>query len=221
MWNESSLGSSEQGRTTISQRRPRALIDRFIPSYDYLEFHSIQVHCSREQAFRAIKELTPAELPHLVWLFFWLRGLPARLSGKSYPRVDPHTPILDQLATAGFVAMDQAGDREIVIGLIGQYWKPTGGIHLINSAEEFLTFDRLDLALAAMNFTVSDGTTFGDAIISTETRIYVADPGARRWFRIYWYTVRPGSVLIRRFWLKALKKRAESGERTLQPQSLL
>jgi hypothetical protein len=186
------------------------LIDRLIPSYDSREFHSIQVHCSREQAFRAIRELTPAELPSPVWLLFWLRGLPARLTGKPSPHVKPDTAILEQLATNGFVAMDEAGDRDIVIGLIGQYWKPTGGIHLISSAEEFLTFDRLDLALAAMNFTVSENGAFGDAVISTETRIYVADPAARRWFRLYWTTVRPGSALIRRFWLKALKRRAES-----------
>jgi hypothetical protein len=189
------------------------LIDRFIPSYDYREFHSIRVHCSREEAFRAIRELTPAEFPSFVWLLFWLRGLPARLTGRTYPRVKPNSPILEQLASTGFVAMDEAGDREIVIGLIGQYWKPTGGIHMISSAEEFLTFDRLDLALAAMNFTVVDGSAFGKCLITTETRIYVADPAARRWFRLYWTMVRPGSALIRRFWLQALKQRLQ-GEKT-------
>lgn len=187
------------------------LIDRFIPSYDYREFHSVSVHCSRQQAFRAIKELTPAELPSFAWLFFWLRGLPARLTGKRYPHVQRDTPILAQLAAAGFVTMDQAEDSEIVIGLIGQYWKPTGELHLISSVEEFLTFDRLDLALAAMNFRVNEGGAFGETIITTETRIYVADPAARRWFRLYWTVVRHGSALIRRSWLKAVKRRAESG----------
>lgn len=186
------------------------LIDRFVPSYDFREYHSIEVHCSRQQAFRAVNELTPAELPPLVWLFLWLRGIPARLTGKPYHRVKPGSPILEQLAAAGFVAIDEVGEREIVIGIIGRYWKPTGEIHLISSAEEFLTFDRLDLAVGAMNFSVSDGKTFGSAVISTETRIYVADPWARRWFRLYWTTVRFGSALIRRFWLKALKRRAEA-----------
>jgi hypothetical protein len=32
---------------------------------------------------------------------------------------------------------------------------------------------------------------------------------ARRNFRLYWFVIRPWSGLIRRLWLKAIKRRAE------------
>ena len=40
-------------------------------------------------------------------------------------------------------------------------------------------------------------------MIATDTR-------ARRAFRAYWTIVHPGSAFIRRMWLRALKRRAET-----------
>jgi hypothetical protein len=61
-----------------------------------------------------------------------------------------------------------------------------------------------------MNFWTSDAGR-GRTRLSTETRIAATDARARRRFAAYWLVVRPGSGLIRRLWLRAVKKRAESG----------
>jgi hypothetical protein len=46
-------------------------------------------------------------------------------------------------------------------------------------------------------------------LLTTETRVYATDPAARRRFARYWRVIYPGSSLIRRMWLRAIRKRAE------------
>ncbi len=61
--------------------------------------------------------------------------------------------------------------------------------------------------LAAMNFVVApDGS--GGSLLSTETRVCAGDEGARRRFKLYWRMIYPGSALIRRMWLDAIRRRA-------------
>jgi hypothetical protein len=48
----------------------------------------------------------------------------------------------------------------------------------------------------------------GAASLSTETRVHVADPVARRSFRRYWFVIRPFSGLIRILFLRAARRRA-------------
>jgi hypothetical protein len=47
-------------------------------------------------------------------------------------------------------------------------------------------------------------------VLSTETRVLATDAAARRRFRRYWLAIRPFSGLIRRVWLRAIKRRAEA-----------
>ena len=53
-------------------------------------------------------------------------------------------------------------------------------------------------------------SAIGTAVLSTETRVHVADPAARRKFRRYWFVVRPFSGVIRILLLRAARKRAEA-----------
>jgi hypothetical protein len=46
-------------------------------------------------------------------------------------------------------------------------------------------------------------------VLSTETRVYATDAATRRIFKVYWRTIYPGSAIIRRSWLGAIKRRAE------------
>ena len=58
-------------------------------------------------------------------------------------------------------------------------------------------------ASALMDLRIEDGT------LSTETRVHIPDPAARRKFRRYWRAIRPFSGLIRILVLRAAKRRAE------------
>ena len=80
--------------------------------------------------------------------------------------------------------------------------------HLDDVARLGIVGDRADqpgYAKAAMSFLVrAEGT--GSRLI-TETRIHTTDPASGRSFRRYWRLVRPGSGLIRRSWLAAVRSR--------------
>jgi hypothetical protein len=46
--------------------------------------------------------------------------------------------------------------------------------------------------------------------LATETRVHASSPAARRRFHLYWLVVGPFSALIRRRWLSAARRAAES-----------
>ncbi len=60
-----------------------------------------------------------------------------------------------------------------------------------------------------MNFLIEDAG-LGACTVTTETRVYATDASTSRRFAGYWRVIYPGSALIRRMWLRAIKHRAES-----------
>jgi len=107
-----------------------------------------------------------------------------RRLGRSAPEsilnAPPDEPILEVATRTGFRYLANQPPREIVVG--------------IDIAPEIF---------AAMNFLI-DGS-----LLSTETRIVARTAKARRVFAAYWFVIRLGSGLIRRMWLRAIRKRAE------------
>ena len=87
---------------------------------------------------------------------------------------------------SGFRRLSETPGREIVLGtMVGR-------------------------ATAAINFLVEPaGADAAD--VTTETRVSAPDADARRTFAAYWRVIYPGSALIRRMWLRAVKRRAETG----------
>lgn len=185
------------------------LLDQFLGHYDFNEVHATVVRAHPEAVFRAIWELAPEEVP-LFRELFWIRSLPGRLSGLAGPDFAPRRGLLEQMLSNGFVLLGVEQEREVVVGVIGQFWKLRGGaVAPIASPQEFLGFDRPDYARAAMNFSVE--AVGGVLRLRTETRIAVPDAAARQRFGLYWRVVMPGSALIRRMWLRSIRLRAERG----------
>jgi len=184
-------------------------LDRFLPTYHFNEVHSIEVQSPASDIFRAIKEMTPSELSPVFRLLFWIRSLPARLVGKSGMGFAPSQPLLKQLE-GDFIFLANVPDREIVFGMIGQPWKLTGAQAVrLTEPQEFVQFERPDYAKVAANFCVSEGSRDGHFTVSTESRIYIADPTTRKKFARYWFVIYLGSSYIRTLMLQAIKRRAE------------
>jgi hypothetical protein len=59
-----------------------------------------------------------------------------------------------------------------------------------------------------MNFRLEDEGN-GWTRVTTETRVFATDDRARHRFAAYWRAIYPGSALIRRMWLRAIRLRAE------------
>jgi hypothetical protein len=160
-----------------------------LPRYHHRERHSVRVHASPEAALAAARETQLGDVP-LVAVLFRLRGL----------RAARGRPVWAALQARGF----RLHDPETLV-LVGRPWTPAGGIRAV---DDFAGFDEPGYAKLGLDLrAVPDGT--GSRLV-TETRIYLTDSAARRRFAAYWLAVRPFSGLIRRLWLRAAKRRAES-----------
>jgi hypothetical protein len=186
------------------------LIDRFLPEYDWNEVHSIEIAAAPRTVLDAVRSVTAEEM-RLVRLLMQVRALPGRILGRSAPRRG-RGPVLEQILRSGFVMLGEDPDREVVVGTIGRFWQARPAHVEIAGGADFVAFDRPGWARAARNFWVSDAGA-GRTRLTTETRIALTDGRARRRFAAYWLFVRPGSGLIRILWLRAVRRRAEGGDR--------
>jgi hypothetical protein len=99
--------------------------------------------------------------------------------------------LVDVIGQLGSVLEDAPGEG-LVVSVRGQFWRWEG------------TRGEGSVAQAVADFRI------GDRSLSTETRVHVGDPGARRRFARYWRVIRPFSGLIRILFLRAARRRAES-----------
>jgi hypothetical protein len=156
-----------------------------LPEYDVRTLRSRRVEAPAERALEAALAVTPREAPMLRVLFA-LRGLRVRATGS----------IWDAMAAEGFAPYDRT-----TLTAIGRPWRIRSPLH---RRDDFDLFDEPGWAKLAMDFRVEEGR------LVTETRVRLTDEAARRAFRRYWLVVRPFSALVRRSWLAAAKRRAES-----------
>lgn len=184
-------------------------LDTYLPAYEFHEIHAVTVKAPPEQTFAALKDLTIADLSPLIFLLLDIRNLPARLLKKQTPGSFQDGPFLEQLYKGGFIPLGEDPSKEIIFGLVGQFWKLTGGIEPhIPDAAAFLAFDDPAFAKVAANLAVTVDER-GRTRCSTETRIHVPNPQTRRKFAFYWGIISLGSAFIRVLWLKAIKRKAE------------
>ncbi len=184
---------------------PRSQLDQFAPVYQFHEVHSIRVQAPRDRVFQAVKEVTADEIL-LFRTLTWIRRF-GRTGPESIVNAPEHSPLLDVAVRTGFLRLAEEPDREIVAGTAvaaPRGWRPKKR----PVPEDFKNVRAPGFALAAMNFLIEDAGP-GACIVTTETRVYATDTSTRRAFAAYWRTIYPGSALIRRMWLRAIKRRAE------------
>jgi hypothetical protein len=181
------------------------LIDRHMPTFDVAERHATVVDAPAERTYAAARGVDLAGSA-VVRALFAARRLPAlvRRTGKRHAR----TMTLDDLVRGGFVLLEDDAPEEMVLGVVGTFWTPRGGIRRV-PAEAFAAFDERGFAKAVWNFrVVPDGD--GRSFLSTETRVRVPDDASRRKFLLYWSVVGPFSAAIRKRTLALIATRASA-----------
>lgn len=185
------------------------LIDGLAPVADFGEVHRIAIDAPREAVWRA---LWTADLDGsgIVKALLLLRSLPRLLVRPREAAKLPWRLTLPIFAgSPGFGLLAEDPGREVVIGVAGRFWRPTGGA-LPFQKRWFLEPLPDGTARAVASFSLRDDGA-GGTILATETRIVCADAAARRSFRRYWLLIRPWSGLIRRVMLHAVRRAATRG----------
>lgn len=184
-------------------------LDRVLAVYHFHETHSVAIEAPPNRGFGAVRQVTLSEVP-LFRALFTLRALPRTVLGKPIPAFDPHEPLVSWAMRAGFLMLAQVPDQEFVFGLIGQPWKLVGGRSAnVGDVEEFMTFAAPGFVKVATNFWLEARAPASGTVLTTETRVWASDPTSRARFAWYWRFIHPGSAIIRREWLRAIKRRAE------------
>jgi hypothetical protein len=197
---------------------PRTQLDQFIPAYQFNEFHSVRIAAPKDKVYTALKQVNAGEI-----LFFhtliWLRRL-GRPGPESILNPPPNMPLLEVATRTSFILLAEEPGREIVVGTLvaaPRGWRPRGE-RTPESFKALVASQQLGFVPAAMNFRLECDAPASPAagpcaLLTTETRIYATDASSRRAFARYWRVIYPGSSLIRRMWLRAIKKRAEAVKR--------
>jgi hypothetical protein len=188
--------------------RRSTLLDDAMPVWQFAERHAIEVDATPERVFDAIHAVTADE----IFLFRTLIGI--RRLGRRGPESILNAPerqsLLDVATRTTFVTLADVRPREVVVGTLvaaPRRARATGRL----TPDLFYKKLQPGIALATMNFLVTP-LTVNRSVVTTETRIFANTPATARRFAIYWRLIHPGSDIIRRMWLRAIRCRAEGSD---------
>lgn len=183
-----------------------ALADKFLPSYQFSERHSVRVAAPGHAILRAIDNFS-GEGDRFISLLIAVREAPARFAGA----FGFSTSLKDQ-SRFGMSSFANLGvsDEQIVYGLIGRFWRPNFGLEKVTNSDCFLAFEQAGVAKLVMSFCLSVDDDTGQTLLTTETRVFCPDRRSLLLFSVYWWVIRAPSGLIRRRMLAAIKSKAEN-----------
>jgi len=189
------------------------VLDELVPRATSGNKTSIEIAATPERVWEAFNELTLREL-RITGALMALRSLPAVVTGRGEltrrrrPEGREPRKLVEAMASSRFVVLHLDPPHEAVLGLIGQFWKPSGGVDTdVADAEAFVAFDRPGFVKSAVGFVVEPSGA--GARITTETRNQPTDAGTARRFGLYWKLVGWGSKATRLEMLRAVRRRAE------------
>jgi hypothetical protein len=180
------------------------LIDYFLPRFDMRSHYYIDVKAPAERAYLEARRLDMRD-SFIIRLLYRLRGLPD--SDFTF----------EEMLRQGFVLLADDPPREIVFGLIGRFWRLSPLIEHIR-ADDFVRFGRPGFAKIVGNLAFTPLGRNRGVRVWTETRVQSLCASSRRSFRIYWLIIAPFSGLIRKEWLRLIKRKAENPSRARLPR---
>ena len=174
----------------------RGSLDVFLPAYDVSEFHEVLIKASPQAVYAAMERVSLSDSP-IVSALTRLRGLGAS-----------RTTLLAGVRSM-FLTLKEDPGRELVFGVVGQFWRFRGNLHEIDAAD-FASFEKPGFAKSAWNFAFTEEG--GGTHLSTETRVQCFGAPSRLKFRAYWTLVGPFSAWIRVEMLRLIKRAAEGDQ---------
>jgi len=185
------------------------LIDDWLPAYAVRDVATRVVHGEPGTVFEAAKQLDLLGDP-LIRSLFAVRQVPGKVIDW-YRGMAPEAESADEFTVkslteseGGFVLLEEAPDRELVLGAAGRFWSPRAQFRAI-TAEEFRTYAVTGDARAALSLRVAPASGAGQSRVSFEVRVAPIGRGAGWSFRAYWTLIGRFSHMIR---VRALERLA-------------
>ena len=190
---------------TVRAAGRASYLDAVLPEYQFVERHEVRVHAAADRIAEAMQETTFEDIRGFETLMRIRRMAGGKLPAASSPA---HRRVLETFANpkSGFLPLHQ-DNREIVMGMVGQPWR-NGPPPLLRNPADFNAFHAPASVRIAFNLLiVEDGREWSH--LTTETRVQGTDAAGARTMARYWRVIYPGSGMIRRMWLNAIRDRAE------------
>jgi hypothetical protein len=180
----------------------------FVPGASSGNSTAIDIAASPGVVWRAIEELRFEDL-RATGLLIGVRSLPARILNRGSLRSRRVAlPVIEAMVASRFVELCREPEVILTLGIVGQFWKLTGGDDAeVRSAEAFVSFERPGFVKSAIDFEL-DRRERGTRL-TTRTCNRATDETTARRFRRYWLLIGPGSKAIRVDILRAVRRRAE------------
>ncbi len=191
--------------------RGKRLIDAVLPRYQFTERHRTKICAKPEKIAAAVRQVAPDEIR-------WL-GLLSSIRGLRAADTVEDKSLLEVAQEANFVLLADT-PAELLLGTAGEFWQlyaPPASDDPVRQKLQavrgdvpgFAAFDPgAGAPKAVVNFVI-EPADFGCQAVTTETRISAANPEMQSRFASYWRLIQPGSALLRRSWLDAVRARAE------------
>ena len=170
-------------------------LDAAMPDFDVREYHQTVIKSPGDKVYRTMKTMDF----RASWLVRTL--LRIRAGGRA-----PQAVTLNDFWQRGFLLLSDIPNHEVLLGLVGRFWTPTGCLLTISPAQ-FTSFSDPSYAKTAFNFQIQDHAS--GTLLSTETRVKCFRNPERLYFLCYWAVIRPFSGLIRKEMLRQIKKACE------------
>jgi hypothetical protein len=171
------------------------LQDQFLPEYGMSSKHYILINQTPERIFSLVDQMDFSDSV-VIKILYRLRGLTSAMKTK------------EGLLRQNFIELGRESNREMVLGLVGQFWKLNGNLKRVTPVE-FISFQEKGFLKATWNFSlIPKGEN--QTLLQTETRVLPFDAQSHRRFSHYWFLIKPFSGMIRKEMLKAIKRKAEN-----------
>ena len=183
------------------------MIERFLPSYRLRQISRVAVAADPARAWATVRSLDTFDVP-LMRPLAALRTMPERLLAwlrRSSRRPTAHLRIEDITAPgSGFVLLGEQPGREVVVGAVGQFWRPAIRWRFVAPAE-LAAFAEPGWGKVVWNLRV-DPREGGGSWVSIEVRVTTTDAASWRRFRRYWWLIGRFSEAIRAQALALLRR---------------
>jgi hypothetical protein len=185
-----------------------ALIDGYLPVYDTVLTEHMVIDADRGAVYLAARDLDFMKVRSpLLSASFFVRTLPARLTGKEVPA----PPVLRLgAANAGLPGWLYLGDRpghEVAFGAVGKFWQPNITWRDV-PLDAFAGFAEPGWGKIACQFLMRDSGP-GRTVLTYECRTATTDSSARTRMARYWWLIRPFVAHIMRATLRTIARDAD------------